>query len=239
MSSKSPSKLINLGVKSDVIPLEKGLYDITGSPMVYSKKRGKKKKVSGEYASWMDRGLGPKGIKLKDVPGWNKVKSFKEWNAQVAGKSLNESLNDKIVYHTTSISRVESIMKNGLIVNSNPNYSTGSLAYMSEIYGMVPIFVSTIKAPYADDEGVVILEINASGLELVADVPSLVDHGAHIDPDGIWFSGRNIIDPISDPDLITFDELFDPYSEYCERAIEITGTAAILENISPERITIL
>jgi hypothetical protein len=46
--------------------------------MAYSKKKGKKK-VWGEYATWMDRGLGPKGIKMKDVPGWNKIKGFKQW----------------------------------------------------------------------------------------------------------------------------------------------------------------
>lgn len=77
---KAPKKssLINLGQKSDEVSLEKGLFDITDAPMVYSGKKGKKK-TWGEHASWMDRGLGPKGIKMKDVPGWNKIKGFKDW----------------------------------------------------------------------------------------------------------------------------------------------------------------
>lgn len=75
------SSLINIGAKSDVVPLEKGLYDITDSPMAFSKKKGKKKKTWAEHASWMDRGLGPKGISMKDVPGWNKIKGFKEWKS--------------------------------------------------------------------------------------------------------------------------------------------------------------
>jgi hypothetical protein len=79
MKRVKKSSLINLGSVSDEIPLEKGIYDITDSPMVFSKKKGKKKKIWGEYASWMDLGLGPKGIKMKDVPGWNKIKAFKEW----------------------------------------------------------------------------------------------------------------------------------------------------------------
>jgi hypothetical protein len=78
---KKPKKstLINLGGVSDEVPMEKSLYDVTDSPMAYSKKKGKKNKISGEYATWMDRGLGPKGIKMKDVPGWNKIKDFKGW----------------------------------------------------------------------------------------------------------------------------------------------------------------
>ena len=78
-NGKKKSRLINLGGKSDEISMEKGLIDITDSPMAYSKGKGKKKKVWGEYASWMDLGLGPKGIKIEDVPGWNKIKDFKGW----------------------------------------------------------------------------------------------------------------------------------------------------------------
>jgi hypothetical protein len=78
MKKPKKSSLINLGSVSNEVPMEKGLYDITDAPMAYSKKKGKKK-VWSEYASWMDRGLGAKGIKMKDVPGWNKIKAFKEW----------------------------------------------------------------------------------------------------------------------------------------------------------------
>jgi hypothetical protein len=78
MKKSKKSRLINLGSVSDEVSFEKGLYDVTDSPMAYSKKKGKKK-IWGEYATWMDRGLGPKGIKMKDVPGWNKIKAFKEW----------------------------------------------------------------------------------------------------------------------------------------------------------------
>jgi hypothetical protein len=78
MKKSKKSRLINLGGVSDEVSFEKGLYDVTDSPMAYSKKKGKKK-IWGEYATWMDRGLGPKGIKMKDVPGWNKIKAFKEW----------------------------------------------------------------------------------------------------------------------------------------------------------------
>jgi len=87
MKKVKKSSLINLGSKSDEVSMEKGIYDITDSPMAYSKKKGKKK-VWSEYASWMDRGLGPKGIKMKDVPGWNKIKGFNEWKDH----KINEDL---------------------------------------------------------------------------------------------------------------------------------------------------
>ena len=47
MKGVKKSSLINLGSVSDEIPLEKGIYDITDSPMVFSKKKGKKKRERG------------------------------------------------------------------------------------------------------------------------------------------------------------------------------------------------
>lgn len=236
---KKTSRLINLGSKSDVVPLEKGLFDITDAPMAYSKKKGKKKKVWGEYATWMDRGLGPKGIKMKDVPGWDRIKGFNEWKSEVVENALKESVNNGVVYHTTDSSRIASIMRHGLKVDSMPNYSRSSLEYMESVYGMVPIFVSFTEEPYVVSDESVMLEIDAFGLQMVADIPSLADRGAYIEQDGIWFKGKNIIDPVNDPDIITYEELLDPFDPYCKRAIEITGTAAILEDISPERIRVI
>lgn len=71
------SRLINIGVKSDVVNLEKTLYDVT---------RGKKKKVAGEHATWMDRGLGAKGITKKDLP-WTDRRT-----AVQPAKRMNESV---------------------------------------------------------------------------------------------------------------------------------------------------
>lgn len=244
MKKKSKkSRLINLGGISDEVSLEKGLYDITASPMAYSKGKGKKKKVWGEYASWMDRGLGPKGIKMKDVPGWNKIKAFNEWRQINKESKMNESVDGSVLYHTTSIDRLESILKQGLRINSDKGYSTGSLEYMKEVYGAIPVFVSLDHGAYGmDDKNTVTLIIDGRGLELVSDIPSLVDKGAYIDEEmqGIWFKrGRNIIDPINDPELIHFSDLLDPDSPYCERAIEVTRTAAVLEDIPADLITIM
>lgn len=238
----SKSRLINIGKVSDEIPMEKGLYDITSTPMAFSKKKGKKK-LSGEWATWMSRGLGPKGIKIKDVPGWNKIKAFKEWREENNNLMIKESLDRNVLYHTTSTERLESILKHGLMINSKSNYSMASLHHMEEIYGMIPIFVSLSPYMYGiNNEDTVTLKIDGKSLTLVSDIPSLIDKGAYLDEEmqGIWFKrGRNIIDPIADPEIIYFDDLLDPYNEYCKRSIEITKTAAVLNDISPERITII
>lgn len=242
MKGVKKSSLINLGSVSDEIPLEKGIYDITDSPMVFSKKKGKKKKVWGEYASWMDLGLGPKGIKMKDVPGWNKIKAFKEWKELTYENPINETIKDRFAYHITSIERIDSILENGLLVNREKNFSEMSLTYMMDVYGMIPVFVSLDYSSYGkSDPKSLRLKIDIEGIPLVADIPSLVDIGAYIEEDGIWFKrkNRNVIDPINDPDLIHFDELLDPTNRYCIKAINATGTAAIMQNIEPSRIQVL
>jgi|LakMenEpi03Aug12_release.lakeMendotaPanAssembly.Ray.scaffolds.fasta_scaffold148605_2 hypothetical protein len=142
-------------------------------------------------------------------------------------------------YHTTSRDRLDSILKDGLKINSKENFSVGSLTWMKTAYKMIPIFVSFEHMKYKDDNSV-FLEVDISGIDLVADIPSLVDLGAYVEDDYIWFeSGENIIDPIDDPEQIFFDELTDPYNEYCEKAIEITETAAVMEDIPPSKIKVV
>lgn len=156
---------------------------------------------------------------------------------------MNESMDGSVLYHTTTIDRLESILKNGLRLNSIENYSTGSLEYMKDLYGMVPIFVSLDPDRYGHDgRESITLKIDGRGLTLVADIPSLIDKGAYLDEEmqGVWFKvGKNIIDPLNDPETIYFSELLDPDNQYCERAIEATRTAAVLEDVPAGLISVL
>lgn len=144
-------------------------------------------------------------------------------------------------YHTTTRGNLSSILENGLKVNSNPNYSRGSLDYMNDIYGMVPIFVAKNPELYDNDEEAVLLKVDVSGLELVADIPTLASHfGAYIEEDGIWFgSGNNRAASFEGEDEIYYDDLINPNSYYCKEAIDLTGTAAIMQDISSDKIIIL
>lgn len=155
---------------------------------------------------------------------------------------LKENINTNIWYHTTTRENLQSILKNGLKINSAANYSIGSLDYMKDVYGMVPIFVAKSPEPYDNDLDGIVLAVNISGLKLVSDIPTLLSHyGAYLDENGIWFEEGDPKAPswTQGEDLIFFDDLLNPDSVYCSDSIATTGTAAIMQDISPDRIKII
>ena len=154
---------------------------------------------------------------------------------------LNEVINPQKVYHTTTKSRLDSILKDGLKVNSEKGFSMGSLGWMKTAYKMVPIFVSLKPGKYKEETDGVILEIDASGLELVADIPGLSDIGAYIEDNYIWFEegGEPFEMNEEDEGQIYFRDLINPNNQYCQKSIETTETAAIMENIPPTKIKVV
>jgi hypothetical protein len=161
---------------------------------------------------------------------------FENWK-----RYLNEQVGN-IWYHTTTKQNAQSILKNGLKVNSTPNYSQASLQYMKDVYGVIPIFLAKSPAPYDNDSNVVVLEVNVDGLKLVADIPTLASSfGAYIDENyGIWFKkGDNRYTNIEEDKEISFEDLLNPDSAYCQEAINKTETAAVVQDIPPNRIKIV
>jgi len=145
------------------------------------------------------------------------------------------------LYHTTHQNRVEQILKQGLKINSEPNYSIGSLEYSKEIYGVYPIFLKQYKNSYDNDsEETIELEIDSSGLELLADIPTLLsNYRANLSDDTIWWKDGTQPDIFREDTEILISDLLDPDSQYCRDAIYLTETCAVLQNISPDRITVL
>lgn len=157
---------------------------------------------------------------------------------------INENENtNNIWYHTTTRENLQSILKNGLKINSAANYSIGSLDYMKHVYGgKVPIFVAKSPEPYDNDLDGIVLEIDITGLELVSDIPTLLSHyGAYLDENGIWFKDDHPKAPLwtKGEDLIFFRDLLNPNSVYCSDSIATTGTAAIMQDIPPQRIKVI
>lgn len=154
---------------------------------------------------------------------------------------LQEVINPQKVYHTTTRARLESILKVGLRPNSEKGFSTASLGWMKEAYGMIPIFVSLKLGKYKEESDGVILEIDVSGLDLVADIPGLSDIGAYIEDGYIWFDSGNEPFEMNEEDdgQIYFEDLTDSNSDYCQKSIEATETAAIMENIPPTKIKVI
>lgn len=147
-------------------------------------------------------------------------------------------------YHTTSPENVEYIMANGLKINSANGKSRGSLDWMKEAYGgVIPIFLSKASGRYKNG---IVLKVDVGGLPMVADMPGLIDFGGLLteDENGMWFEEEStpeefwdIVDPSSGE--IDFKELRTTGSSASEAAIKVTGTCAIMEDISPDRIKVV
>jgi serine/threonine protein kinase len=136
-------------------------------------------------------------------------------------------------YHTTSRKNLPSILREGLKINKPANYSQASSTYMKDVYGMVPVFLSKKSTPYDGDDDAVVLAVDVSGLSLAADIPSLADKGAYVEEDHIWFEEA----PDGLDEEITFDDLIN--GPEAEAAINLTGTAAVLQDVEPSRISVL
>jgi hypothetical protein len=172
-----------------------------------------------------------------------KIETLKKALQSIGIKKFSDNnLGKRTWYHSTDPKNLESILKNGLKINSPANYSKAFLEYMKNVYGMIPIFIAKSPEPYDGDLKAVVLAIDVSGLDLVSDIPTLISHyGAYIEEDGIWFKEGDLKAPswANEEDEILFDDLLDHSSDYCKSSIETTGTAAVISNVPPESIRIL
>lgn len=156
---------------------------------------------------------------------------------------INENINTDIWYHTTSPASIDSIMKYGLKVNSPFNKSLSSQSFVKEIYGLNPIYVSKEEGRYKNG---VILAVDVSGLPLTTDIPTLIsDYYAQLGEslDHIWFEEDytpfELFDFVDRNGAIYFEDLLDPNSPITKAMIDLTGTAAIMQDISPDKIKII
>ena len=143
-------------------------------------------------------------------------------------------LNERIMYHSTSPENVEAILSQGLEAGRESAHTQAG-AWADEHYGTRPVYLSVEKGKY---EGVP-LAVNTAGMPLLADLPTLVDHGANVEEEVLWWNegeAPEALEPYLDNgELQIFDLLND--SEVIQAAINTTGTAAALKNIPPENIS--
>jgi len=155
---------------------------------------------------------------------------------------INENTNN-IWYHTTSPASVDSIMKHGLKVDSAFNKSLSSQFYVKEIYGVNPIYVSKEEGKYKNG---IILAVDVSGLSLVTDIPTLISgYNAQLGEsmDHIWFEEDytpfELFDFVDRDGAIYFHDLLNPDSHITKAMIDLTRTAAVIQNISADRIKVI
>jgi len=151
----------------------------------------------------------------------------------------------KYWYHTTSPENAKLILQGGLRINPpGEGKSRGSLDWMREAYGgITPIFLSRKPGRYHNG---VVLRVDVSGLDLVADIPGLVDFGGRLTEDSIYWDEEetpeelwDLMDPDTEESVngeLSFEWLIEPNNALSRAAIGITDTAAVMEDIGPERI---
>jgi hypothetical protein len=142
-------------------------------------------------------------------------------------------LNERVMYHSTSPENVEAILSQGLEAGRESAHTQAG-SWADEHYGTRPIYLSAEQGKY---EGVP-LAVNTAGVTLLADLPTLVDYGANVEEETLWWNPGEEpegLEPyLEDGEIQIFDLLNDP--EVIQAAISTTGTAAVLSDISADNI---
>ena len=142
-------------------------------------------------------------------------------------------LNERIMYHSTSPNNVEAILSQG-IKTGRESAHTQAGAWADEHYGVRPIYLSVEQGKY---EGYS-FAVETAGMRLVADLPTLVDRGANVEAETLWWDDGEepeALEPfLENGEIQIFDLLND--QEAIDAAIKTTGTAAATEDIPAEKI---
>ena len=142
-------------------------------------------------------------------------------------------LNERIMYHSTSPENAEAILSQGLKVGRESAHTQAG-SWADEHYGTRPIYLSAEEGKY---EGVP-LTVNTAGMTLLAELPTLVDYGANVEEETLWWNPgeepEDLEPYLEDGEIQIFDLLNDP--EVIQAAINTTRTAAVLKDIPAENI---
>lgn len=156
------------------------------------------------------------------------------------------------VYHQTNKKNIQSIMEQGLLINQN-NCMTEGGYWSFDYYGCRPLFVSfgrefIYPEDYigdSEDDELISLEVDISDMEILPDLPSLIDEGGIIDNHNhvIWWKEGEepeaLLEYINDDGEINIHDLLIPHSDVALAVINLTKTAIVKENISIERLKVI
>lgn len=150
----------------------------------------------------------------------------------------------EIGYHYTTVDRLKSIQQNGLKINQHIQNTINNNEWMYKAYKMVPIFMGiTPQKQYGPRTPLggksvdwVLLKVNVSGMNIAADLGTLIDYGAYIEEDGFWF--KNVPSWLNG-DNFTYDELQGSENLDLPRVIQTTKTFVVLEDIPPDKIKVV
>lgn len=150
-----------------------------------------------------------------------------------------------LVYHITNLELFDTISTQGLLPNSplrnttiDPDWDWTQEQFRDSLYeGNWPIFVflnpNDPRIEKYRHEDSILLEIEIDESQLLPDIGTLIDTGAYLEEDGIWWEEGKAPHPSLDvEDTIEWWWLKDEASLF----VEITQTAAVIRPISPEQI---
>lgn len=156
--------------------------------------------------------------------------------------------------HYTSPENVPSIISNGIIARAEIELTDFSWRAKLEnaAWGQPPIYIGkdgSYGTNYVKDqrgENAARIDVDTTGLNLRADLPALEhDYGIRFKENvngelvGVLSYGisRDQFYDLADNWIISNRQIIDPNSEFTKRAIQLTGTACVLEKISASRVT--
>jgi hypothetical protein len=146
------------------------------------------------------------------------------------------------MYHHTSSENEFLIETHGLKIDQEWGKTIDAQADIERIYGMRPIFLTLDPNKFKGPRDVT-FEVNVTGLDLVADIPSLYDKGAYYDENGMWWEEEAtpfwVMDFIDDNGMIYYDDLLTPNHPLVNACIMETQTAACENSIEPSRLRLL
>ncbi len=160
--------------------------------------------------------------------------------------SPENRMNDQFDFgiHVTDPYQIEEIQKVGLRVNSAAEGMTREEGkWANDVYGMTPVFVSFDK-PWLE-EGIAVFVVDVRGYPKVADLASLVDHGAYVSDDEDGFRWKEEEEPteladfLDEDGFIAFADLLIPDSPVVYAAMNVTHSAAILASIPPDKVELV
>jgi hypothetical protein len=163
-------------------------------------------------------------------------------------KNYSNYVNEKYMFHVTNETNKIKILKEGLKINMPYNMTIGGY-WATKIYKVNPIFLSldplkTEKQNLLSDDDNVIFRVDVTDLELVADLPALIDFGAYRDDFDeylYWMDDTpELLKPFDDGEYgINLDDLTNPDHLATDACIKLTKSAASLNNIPLNRIKLL
>ena len=148
------------------------------------------------------------------------------------------------VIHYTTKERLSEILKSGLKINADKNLTISGGDYSSYIYQIYtgverPIYFCINDENIFRKESDVAIEVNLKTSDLVADLQSLVDHGAIFTDDGEYIYFKRMPDVFRqygfNGELMVCD-LLEVGNPAAEAAIELTGTGVYLHSLSTKAI---